>query len=75
MGNTQGNKFKGDGKEEKRGYIIRAKIRDLNSLTFNEKFRSKTGYLINFSYKDKPIDKILNMLSTDTLIRAEVVNK
>lgn len=76
MGNTHEKKFKVDSKvkKEKREYVIKAKIRDLNSLTLKNKFRLKTGYLINFSYNETSIDKLFNILSTETLIRAEVVN-
>lgn len=67
--------FSQDIKMNKNIGMLRLKIKELNSLTMDEKFRSKTGYLVYFGYNESSIDKILNLLSTEPMIRADVVSK
>lgn len=53
---------------------IKNKVVDLNSITLDEKFRNKTGYLVYFSFNEEVIDKLINIFNTEPIIRAEVVS-
>jgi hypothetical protein len=54
---------------------VLSSVKEMNSLTMNEKFRSKTGYLVQFIYNESSLDKIVNLITSEQIIRAEVVRK
>ena len=54
-------------------YQLLADIRGINTITQDEDFRTKTGYLIYFSFNETKVDKYINLFAKEKIIRANLV--
>jgi len=54
-------------------YQLLADIRGINTITQDEEFRKKTGYLLYFSFNENNIDKYINLFTNEKIIRANLV--